>query len=333
MMVLRPDRIRRAGSSVSGFGMHGRRWCAHGRVGVLAVLLALAMGAGRAGAERVRWDYWASRDDVGSPAAARRTAPPRPSLGASRRGRFTPPPGTRGRRPASRGIFSFFAPYEPGPLFVPGVPEGASPSSRPPRPTGYRTLCVRLCDGYYWPVSFSTSRSRFHRDAQMCRSSCAAPTRLFYAPSPGIEPRTMIDLTGRRYGRLANAFRYRRERVRSCSCRPEPWSAEARQRHASYRGLGAAGLAESDKAWPESAAVAERRVRGTPPETARRVLRVPRPVPHRGVVATPPRPAPASASARRPVREWKWRHQRRRAWGSARRRPPANLGYRGSLWF
>ena len=23
----------------------------------------------------------------------------------------------------------------------------------------YRTLCVRMCDGYYWPVSFATKRT------------------------------------------------------------------------------------------------------------------------------------------------------------------------------
>ena len=33
----------------------------------------------------------------------------------------------------------------------------------------YRTLCVRMCDGYYWPVSYSIARSGFYRDANICR--------------------------------------------------------------------------------------------------------------------------------------------------------------------
>jgi len=38
----------------------------------------------------------------------------------------------------------------------------------------YRTLCVRLCDGYYFPVSFSTLPNHFQRDADQCQSQCAA---------------------------------------------------------------------------------------------------------------------------------------------------------------
>ena len=49
----------------------------------------------------------------------------------------------------------------------------------------YRTLCVRLCDGFYFPVSFSTLPSHFPQDADVCSSKCAAPTELFYYPNPG----------------------------------------------------------------------------------------------------------------------------------------------------
>ncbi len=49
----------------------------------------------------------------------------------------------------------------------------------------YRTLCVRLCDGYYFPVSFSTLPNHFQRDAQLCQSQCAAPAELYYHQNPG----------------------------------------------------------------------------------------------------------------------------------------------------
>ena len=32
----------------------------------------------------------------------------------------------------------------------------------------FRTLCVRTCDGYYFPISFSTTSERFPEDAQTC---------------------------------------------------------------------------------------------------------------------------------------------------------------------
>ena len=44
----------------------------------------------------------------------------------------------------------------------------------------YRTLCVRQCDGYYFPISFSTLPNHFERDAELCQSKCAAPVDLYY---------------------------------------------------------------------------------------------------------------------------------------------------------
>ena len=34
----------------------------------------------------------------------------------------------------------------------------------------YRTLCVRVCDGYYFPISYATNRSHFNIDAAVCQS-------------------------------------------------------------------------------------------------------------------------------------------------------------------
>jgi hypothetical protein len=40
-------------------------------------------------------------------------------------------------------------------------------------------MCVRLCDGFYFPVSFSTLGSRFPEDEAKCKDQCAAPAELF----------------------------------------------------------------------------------------------------------------------------------------------------------
>jgi hypothetical protein len=40
---------------------------------------------------------------------------------------------------------------------------------------GYRTLCVRTCDGYYFPISNSTSSTRFGDDEQTCQKLCPIP--------------------------------------------------------------------------------------------------------------------------------------------------------------
>jgi hypothetical protein len=84
----------------------------------------------------------------------------------------------------------------------------------------YRTLCVRLCDGYYFPVSFSTLPNHFSRDADVCEQRCAAPAELYYHQNPGGEVEQMVSAkTQQPYTALRSAFRYRKEYVNGCSCK------------------------------------------------------------------------------------------------------------------
>jgi hypothetical protein len=84
----------------------------------------------------------------------------------------------------------------------------------------YRTVCVRLCDGYYFPVSFSTLPSHFEQDAEQCQSKCAAPTELYYYQNPGaVMDQSVAFRSQEPYTNLKTAFRYRKELVRGCSCK------------------------------------------------------------------------------------------------------------------
>jgi Protein of unknown function (DUF2865) len=98
----------------------------------------------------------------------------------------------------------------------------------------YRTVCVRLCDGYYWPVSSSVSRGKFYRDSNTCQSSCDAETELFYLPRFSVDIAGMTDISGRTYERLPRAYSYRKSLVEGCRCKPEPWTVAARARHEFY---------------------------------------------------------------------------------------------------
>jgi hypothetical protein len=100
----------------------------------------------------------------------------------------------------------------------------------------YRTLCVRLCDGYYFPISGATGSGGLARDADLCASSCATETRLFYQPSGEGDVAAAVDLTGMGYSALPNAFKYRTTLVPECRCRPQPWSQSELQRHQDYAG-------------------------------------------------------------------------------------------------
>lgn len=84
----------------------------------------------------------------------------------------------------------------------------------------YRTLCVRTCDGYYFPLSYSALPSNFQNDVNQCQSQCAAPAELFVYRNPGEEPEQMVSADGRMaYNDLPNAWRYRKEYVKGCSCK------------------------------------------------------------------------------------------------------------------
>lgn len=98
----------------------------------------------------------------------------------------------------------------------------------------YRTVCVRLCDGYFWPVSFATTPSRFAKDEQACARQCSSPAKLYVYPNPGAEPEQMTDLGGAPYAKLTTAFLYRSEYKEDCTCKPAPWSEEALLRHRIY---------------------------------------------------------------------------------------------------
>ncbi len=85
----------------------------------------------------------------------------------------------------------------------------------------FRTLCVRICDGYYFPISFSTTREQFGNDAQTCSSMCpGAEARLFYHANPGGGPEDMVSLEESRYSDLPTAFQYRTSLSPSCTCKP-----------------------------------------------------------------------------------------------------------------
>ena len=85
----------------------------------------------------------------------------------------------------------------------------------------FRTVCVRLCDGAFFPVSFSTLPNHFDRDQDLCQQKCAAPAELYYysqSPGAGIEL-AISHKTRQPYSTLRTAFRFRKEFVSGCSCK------------------------------------------------------------------------------------------------------------------
>ena len=87
--------------------------------------------------------------------------------------------------------------------------------------TTVRTLCVRLSDGYFWPISYSTLRDYVGNDAASCQEQCpGTPVDLYYYKNPGEEPEQMINIAGEPYSNLPTAFAYRKQFDDTSVCKP-----------------------------------------------------------------------------------------------------------------
>jgi Protein of unknown function (DUF2865) len=116
---------------------------------------------------------------------------------------------------------NFFEALFGGGNIAPNPAPGAYPGGSDLPQTGtYRTLCVRTCDGFYYPISFSTVPSRFPDDERTCQRTCPnAEVVLFTHRNPGEDVNQAVSISGRAYRDLPNAFHYRQAVDPACTCR------------------------------------------------------------------------------------------------------------------
>ena len=96
-----------------------------------------------------------------------------------------------------------------------------------PQSGTFRTVCVRSCDGAYFPISFATVPARFPDDEKTCKALCpAADATLFAYRNPGEDMNQAVSISGQPYTSSPNAFRFRQEFNPSCSCKAagQTWS-------------------------------------------------------------------------------------------------------------
>ncbi len=92
-----------------------------------------------------------------------------------------------------------------------------------PPPGNYRTLCVRTCDGYFFPMSSASSPMDFDRDQKNCESSCpGTEVQLYYHRAKGEESEDMVSPgSGAPYSELPTAYLYKQIGVpqpAGCGC-------------------------------------------------------------------------------------------------------------------
>ena len=85
----------------------------------------------------------------------------------------------------------------------------AIPSMGNSASSGYRTLCVRTCDGYFFPISFSVSRSRFKVDETVCKAMYGGAGAELFVHANGRSADQAVSLTGTPLASEPYAFAFR----------------------------------------------------------------------------------------------------------------------------
>jgi hypothetical protein len=108
---------------------------------------------------------------------------------------------------------------------------GSAPQSSPARGNddpsaaglSRRSVCVRLCDGYFFPVGDYSGSSDDDAHQAICSGLCpGAPTRLFVMPSGSDKIEDAISAREKRpYTALPVAFRHTTKHDNTCSCRAQ----------------------------------------------------------------------------------------------------------------
>ena len=112
-----------------------------------------------------------------------------------------------------------------------GIPGGGAPEEESgpidqpplemPKVSTYRTVCVRTCDGFFFPISYAATPARFGQDEAQCQRQCpGAEARLFVYRNPGEDIDNAVSVSGQTYMSLPNALLYKKQYSQACSCRP-----------------------------------------------------------------------------------------------------------------
>lgn len=100
-----------------------------------------------------------------------------------------------------------------------GGPDEKSAAPTGEARAGGKAVCVRSCDGAFFPVSYSATSSRLDSLAEMCRALCPnTEVTLYTYPVTG-EIEQAVSINGARYMDSPTALRFRKVFDPSCSCR------------------------------------------------------------------------------------------------------------------
>ncbi len=85
---------------------------------------------------------------------------------------------------------------------------------------GSMAVCVRSCDGGFFPLNFSARRANLDDLAQLCRALCPNTDVTLYTKTPYSDISTAISIEGEAYSDHPNALKFQTSYDASCGCKP-----------------------------------------------------------------------------------------------------------------
>lgn len=84
---------------------------------------------------------------------------------------------------------------------------------------GSMAVCVKSCDGSFFPVSYSAHRGNLEELSDLCRSLCPNAEVTLYTRSLYRDMKSAVSIHGEPYRDMHNAFRFEKAVDTSCSCK------------------------------------------------------------------------------------------------------------------
>ena len=91
---------------------------------------------------------------------------------------------------------------------------------------GSKAVCVRTCDGAFFPVSYSASQGRLSGLDDMCHALCPNADVSLYTYPPSGQIEQAVSINGAKYMDMPNALKYRTSLDPTCTCKRkgESWA-------------------------------------------------------------------------------------------------------------
>ena len=177
---------------------------------------------------------------------------------------------------------------------APLVEEGG-PGDDHVRGGGSQALCVRSCDGGFFPLTFSAHSASSDQLLELCRALCPNAEVQLFSRVPGRDISTAVSADGSTaYENLPNALKYTKTYDPNCGCKPpnQSWVEALAHAEQLLNEMGGAKASDTIVTEQQSQAMSQPGA-AKPAKNASDRRRAGTPAPDSVVVAPPLAPAPA----------------------------------------